>query len=485
MKRVTQILYISMALLLSFVQSITDQRVCAETVNPSFSRPDAYGQSAITYPKTTVRPFAQTNARSQKNASADGRLSLRNYVSTDSSETYETPTLILSFLEADLHLKDLNSSGLRVDLDSTFILDISQANERRFGETERFDQIRNFSITQPLGSFTLSLGRRLITKAGNAWVDGLDARYHFNRRQSSIGVYGGLSPDRFDRSLTLKYQALGGYVSHHQDRLDLSAAYNLILNQGELDRQYLYQRTHYRLVEGLYLSNYLILDFVDDPQVTTFLSTLDYTPIKSLNFSLNLTQYSLEQYRNQAIYRDVVEPNQALILGNEVVDLTYQRLRVSASWRINRLFRPYISTELKSRAQDGRRAFIYTTGLNHQNLFSSKVDVDFQIQFAENFRTDTLIIALSLRRDLTSTLSLDARVTSFSGEMVDGGTDRQALFNEAQRIYLFGLSVVGRLTKAHQILATYDSVYESEIADYKSDESITIHTFSLFYSYLY
>ena len=78
----------------------------------------------------------------------------------------------------------------------------------------------------------------------------------------------------------------------------MSLAYNLILFQGSLDRQFLYQRTHYRIIKGLFASNYLILDFVDEPQITTFLGTLDYTPFKALNFTLNLSQYSLEQYRN-------------------------------------------------------------------------------------------------------------------------------------------------------------------------------------------
>lgn len=490
-KHISCTLCISIGLLLStcFFDYFYCSNSYAQDYNDSITRQrsDAFGLNSpahVNIENTYTIP-RQTPRSSRHKTSADGRLSLRNYVSGDSSQTYESPTLFLSFLEADLHLKDITSSGLRLDIDSTFILDVSQANERRFGETERFDQVRQLALSQNFGALKLSFGRRLITESGNAWVDGIDLKYHLKKSYTAIGIYGGLSPDRFDRSLTLDYQALGLYVEYQKRPLSLNLAYNVLLFEGSLDRQFLYQRTHYRIIEGLFASNYLILDFVDEPQITTFLSTLDYTPIKALNLSINLSQYSLEQYRNQTIYRDIIEPNQALILGNEVINLSYQRLRLSGAWWFNPKLRSYVSTELKSRAQDGRQAYIYTAGINHTDLLNSKIDLDLQLQIAQNFRTDTIIVALSARRDLGSQFSLDARLSSFSGELLDDGTDRQGLFNEAQRIFLFGVSAIGRITRAHQVLATYDGVYESEIADYKSDEAITIHTLSFFYSYLY
>ena len=443
------------------------------------SRPDPYGQ---TWGNTTP---IQVKSTSQA-TNADGRLTLRSYLSKDSSETYDSPTVALSFLEADVHLQNLTSSQLSLDLDSTFILDITAANERRFGETERFDQVRNLSLTQPLGKLTLSFGRRLITEAGNAWTDGLELSYNFDKQKSKLGIYGGLSPDRFDRSLTLDYQAMGSFITVHRSGLDLNFAYNLLLFKGKLDRQFIHQRTHYKLIDGLFFSNYFIADFADEPQITTLLSTLDYTPIKPLNLALNYTQYTLEQYRNQFIYRDVIEPNQVLLLGNEVIDLTYQRLRFSSSWRFNTSLRSYLSTELKSRAQDGRKAYFYTLGTHEQNLFNTKIDIDFQIQWAQNFKAEHLIIAMHLHRDLSQYFSLDARLTSFSGETLDDElTDRQILFKEAQRIYLLGFTLLSRMNKSHHLLASYDLVHESEIADYKSDESLSIHTFTFFYSYLY
>lgn len=428
---------------------------------------------------------SRVGSAQSKDASADGRITARSYLSGDNSETYDTPTVSISFLETDLRARDLTQSGLRLDLDATFIVDISRANERRFGETERFDQVRQLALTQPLGALQIAFGRRLISWSGNAWVDGVDLTLTLDKKRTTVGLYGGLSPDRFDRSLTLDYQALGVYAELHRPGLDLGAAYNMILFRGALDRHYLYQRTHWKISEGLFLSSYLIADLIDEPQITTLLSTLDYSPTQTLNFTLSFTQYALENYRNQAIYRDVIEPNQALILGNEVINLTYQRLRLSTSVRFAQVWRQYLMVELKSRAQDGRRAQIYTAGMSNDDLLDSGVELDLRVQVAQHFRTDNLIIALTARRDLTSWLSLDGRITAFSGETLDEGTDRQRLFSEAQEIYLFGFSLVSRLSKAHQLYLTYDSIYESEISDYKSDEAILIHTLSIAYSYLY
>ena len=151
-----------------------------------------------------------------------------------------------------------------------------------------------------------------------------------------LGVYGGLSPDRFDRSLTVDYQALGVFFDWQRQTFDLSLAYNVLLYQANMDRNYLYQRTHIKLMKGLFFSDYLIVDLLDQIDVTTFLSTIDYTPIEAFNIALTASRYSLEQYRNQAIYRNIIEPNQALILGNESINLVYHRLRLSASLQINK-----------------------------------------------------------------------------------------------------------------------------------------------------
>lgn len=447
---------------------------------------DAWGNGIGQSTSSTSKRSQNNKQFRKKLASADGRLSIRSYVSGDQSQTYDSPTVMISFLESDVHAYNLTDSGLALHLDATFILDISQSNERRFGETERFDQVRQLYISHDLGrKVSAHVGRRLLHYAGNAWVDGLEVQLHLDHRHMQLGIYGGLSPDRFDRSLTVEYQALGTFFDWHRQTFDLSLAYNVLLYQSNLDRTYLYQRSHIKLMKGLFFSDYLIVDLLDEVDVTTFLSTIDYTPIDAFNIALTASRYSLEQYRNQSIYRNIIEPNQALILGNESINLVYHRLRFSASLQINKNVYHYQMIEYKARAQDGRTAHLYTLGVRHKSIFNSGVEIDFQTQFMKHFRSDSVILALSAYKDFSKYLSIDARITRFKGRTLDQDSDRVRIFDEAQDIYLMGLSLIYRANKRHRLSFAYDTVYESELQDLKSDDALWIHTGMLKYSFLF
>ena len=432
--------------------------------------------------QTRTQSSAQVTKKARREI--DGRVSVRSYVSGDTGKIVERPLIQMSFMETDFHGRSLTSSGLGLDLDATFILDVHQLNERRFGETERFDQVRQLYVTQPIGALTVHLGRRLLSYSGNAWVDGLEAKYRLSE-ELSIGGYGGLSPDRFDRSLTLDYQAAGIYLDLQKSVVDISLAYNTLFFQGELDRHFIYQRTHYSLTKGLFLSNYLILDLIDSPDITTLLSTIDWTPTSPLNIALTFSRYSLEQYRNQAIYRNIIEPNQALILGNEVIDLVYNRLRFSTSLRFRQIYYHYQMIELKTRAQDGNNAFLYTVGLRNEDVLGSGTELDLRGQFMQNFRSDSLILSVTARKDFSRYLSVDARVTSFKGRTLDQNIDRLRVFDEAQNIYLVGATIMSRALQGHIFMLSYDGVYETELQDLKSDEALFIHTGMFKYTYLF
>ena len=58
-------------------------------------------------------------------------------------------------------------------LDATFIGDLTESNERRFGETETIQRVRQLYVIHPgiAGVLDISVGRRLIAEAGN-WVEG-------------------------------------------------------------------------------------------------------------------------------------------------------------------------------------------------------------------------------------------------------------------------------------------------------------------------
>ena len=412
----------------------------------------------------------------------DGRLSFRSLLSADAPNN---PTTFISFLEADAHAIGLTQSELGLVIDATFILDATETNERRFGETERLDQVRNLYLEQPLGRVTIRAGRRVIPEAGNAWVDGVDVTLKVMGEQARIGLYGGLAPDPFDRAFNTTFQAGGLYGVWETKGITSSVGYNAVLRDTALDRQFAFNRTHLKLAEGLFFSNYLVVDFVEDPAITTLLATLDYTPIKALNLTLNASRYSIEQYLDQRVYRNVIEPNQALLLGDEVIDLIYNRVRFSASLRCWGSAFHYQSIEYKHRSQDGREAFLYTIGIRDSNLFGWGTEVDVHTQLVNNFQSDSVLVALDVRQDVGASATLGARATWFDGRTIGRATQRGRAFDEAQQIVLIGVLGTWRVNKQHHLDLNYDGIIETELQDLRNGQNLVIHTGMFRYSWLY
>ncbi|MCB9528437.1 MAG: hypothetical protein H6701_08600 [Myxococcales bacterium] len=430
-----------------------------------------------------------------------GRAAVRGLYSTDGLDIY--PDIGFAFLEASARANGLTDDKLRLVLDGTFLLDATDARERRFGRTESLDQVRQLYVEQP-GLFgdrlDLVLGRRIIPEAGNAWFDGLEARLRLTDA-AAIGLYGGLAPDPIDYALTLDRQAAGAYAMYRDRRVDASVAYNVELTtrsdpetvpgsyapvpppDGMLDRHHAFGRVHVGLTDDLFFATYVIADFATDPQITTLLGSLDYTPTRAVNLTLNVSRYALAQYRDEIIYQNVVEPNQALVLGDEVIDLSYDRARLSAALRFGESYRHYQSIEYKRRSIDGLDAWSYTLGLQDADLFGLGTHADVQAQLRDNFESDSVLVSLELEQDLGATVTLDARFTFFDGKSVD--TERARAFDEAQRLYLMGLSVFWRPARQHQLDASWDGVYEAELQDARNQAALFIHTVMGRYSYLF
>lgn len=419
-----------------------------------------------------------------RDAQLDGSLRLRGLHSTDDGGN---PDVTFGFLDTDARFAQLTESGLALRLDATFLLDVTEANERRFGETESLDQVRQLHAQHPLldDRLVLTAGRQLLWDAGNAWVDGASAELRLDGDRAGVGLYGGLAPDPFDYALDPDAQAAGAYGVFTGDDLDAAVAYNGVVRGGELDRHFLFQRAHWRVMPGLYVADYLVVDFAREPGITTLLASVDYSPVRPINLTLNLSQYSIEQYKDAQVYRNVVEPNQALILGDEVADLVYRRARLGASVRFWDHLYHYQSVEVKHRSQDAQEAYIYIIGLRDEDLFRTDLRADLSLQLHNGFESDSELVSLTLDRDFGASLSLDLRATYFDGRTVGRATERGRYFDEAQEIWLVGGGAVWRPARHHQLDAAYDAVYEAELQDLRNQDTLLIHTFMGRYAYAF
>ncbi|MCA9538388.1 MAG: hypothetical protein KC620_05840 [Myxococcales bacterium] len=412
----------------------------------------------------------------------DGQISLRGLYSADNADG---PAVGILFLDTDAAADGLTTLGLRLGLDATFLLDATDARERRFGQTESIDQVRQLYVEQPelFGVLDVAVGRRIIRESGNGWVDGVDAELNLSP-EATVGLYAGLSPDPIDYSLTLERQAGGVYGTWRNGRFDVEGGYNAEVKDKQLDRHYAFNRMHLRVTDRLVVATYLIADFAVEPDVTTLLGSVDYTPIDPVNLTLNVSRYSTQQYRDRVIYRNVIEPNQALILGDEVIRNVYDRARLSASLRLGRWYH-YQSVEYKHRSQDDRHAWLYTIGLRDDDLFGLGTRADLQAQIRNNFQSDSALIALDLEQDLSSTFSVNARVTFFDGRTIDVETEQARAFDEAARVLLMGLTLDWRASRSHRFDLSYDGVYEAELQDARNQGDLFVHTVMGRYRWLF
>ena len=419
-----------------------------------------------------------------KEAALGGSLRLRALHSFDSGDN---PEVTFGFLDTDARVTSLTEGGLELRLDATFLWDVTSADERRYGVTESFDQVRLLYARQPVldGRLVLTAGRQLLWDAGNAWIDGATAEWRFADERAGLGLFGGLAPDPYDAAVDADAQTTGLFAVYTEDTLDAALAYAATLRGGALDRHFVYQRTHYRVAPGLYLSDYLVFDLARQAEVTTLLASVDYTPVPPVNLTLNLSRYSIEQYRDAQVYHNVLDAHQALLLGDEVVDLVYNRARLSASVRFWDHVYHYQVVEAKHRSQDDREAYTYTIGLRDEDIADTELRADLSLQLHNGYASDSELVSLVLDRDFGAQFSADLRATYFDGRTIGRATERGRHFDEAQEIWLIGGGLTWRPGRHHQVEAAYDGIYEAELQDLRNQENLFIHTVMARYVYAF
>ncbi len=405
----------------------------------------------------------------------DGRLSIRNVYSEDNDDVVGRRVLI-SFIDVDLRGTKLTSSDLSLELDSTFIWDDTEAKERRFGQTESIQRIRRATLTQPFMSRRLvaAVGRSLIAESGNAWVDGIRLEWKLNR-ETHLGAYGGLRPLPLDFAVNTDYQTTGVYARYRLgSELEMDGGYNLIFRDG-LDRQFVFHRSHYRPNRRWSFFNYATFDATNDPEFSTLLGGVHVRPNRKLTLSLNVSRYAIEQYRNAVIFQNVVEPNQALILGNEVINLIYNRARLSISYRFLKQYYLYQMLEVKHRSQDARQGALYTMGVRDNDFFGG-LAFDIRGTVERGYQSDTWLLATQIDGDIGRQWSWELHSTVVDSRTIDRFTERGRTFDEAQRIFLIGGVLHTRIDRLHHLSLIYDFVVESELQDARNQDLLQVHT---------
>ena len=416
--------------------------------------------------------FSLTYAK-PKGADVDGRIGIRTLYSSDGVDSARD--VLFSIVDIDLRASKLTASNFGLLLDSRFIWDDTKVNERRFGNTESIPRVRQGYLVKPFAplNLTFKLGRILIAESGNAWVDGGSVELKTGD-QTSVGIYGGLRPNPIDYELTTVYKAAGAYAKYRSGtKFDTEGGLNLVLREN-IDRQFVFHRSHYRPNRQWSFFNYSILEMTNDPEFSTLLAGMTYRQKKGLTLNLNLSRYAVEQYRNAIIFQNVVEPNQALLIGNEVINLVYNRMRLSLSYRFWQRFYAYQSLELKQRSQDNRRGATYTLGMRNDDFFDMSWDLRAIIE--QGYLSDSWLLATSLDGRLSPTLSWTLHGTALDARTIDRFTERGRTFDEAQKVYLIGAAMHWRIQRLHYLALIYDYVLETELQDARNQGRLHLQT---------
>ncbi len=428
--------------------------------------------------------------------SYQGRLAARHVITTD-SQGFQAQLL---FFDADLDVKELARFGdkgrLNFMLNSRFLLDFTQSqrisnneftgdgiqlNERRFGQTQTFADVRELYVeAEDLGPVDIRAGRVWLFQAGGAWADGAQLQYNLSRNWST-GIFGGLQPDPFDYLPTADRQTAGTYAAYEADRFQFSGAYTAQLFGGNLDRHYLFSRAHWSVPTGnwgksLFLSYYASLDLpnadaqVDDPVLTSFFTNATYWANNTLNFSVHYARFATSRLADPRQNRFAAEENQRPLLGNVINQGAYDQVRLSAVQRFSH-YHVYQQIDIRDRnLLDQRTAIYYRAGIRDSGFLGTNLFLHGRLTVRNNFLSDSTEFLVEAGHRFGTSFEIDAAFAYQTGGSLIALQDQDVFFANARASYDF--------TPDIYLSLDYDLTVETNIQqeELETAGSLLVHT---------
>ncbi len=421
----------------------------------------------------------------------DGRLSLRDAYSTDNQTEHDVHIL---FLDTDIrgrNLADIGGGTLHFRLDGRFLYDLTgdevvsqseyssqvvKRNERRFGETQTFADVRELRVDlEGLGSVDVGLGRQWFASAGGAWVDGGSVRVRFGDDWST-SVFGGLQPDPFDYLPTLDRQTGGAFVAYEGLNAQSSFGYTLTVFDGRLDRHWVFSRGHWAVPAGewaksLHLSYYLSTDLQGEtPVVTAGFLNASYWLNETLNFSTHYARFAtvkLRDLRQQGFNPDLQQQG---VLGQAVNTGSYDQLRLSATQRYNH-YNLYQQIDFRQRDTiDRRSAIYYRAGVRDSAFLGTQLWLHGRVTLRNNFQSDSTEYLAESGYRFGDSFSLEGALIFQTGRAVGA--------QQAQDVYLGNLAGTFDVTPDFYLTLDYEAALETNVLQEEDETAgdLLVHT---------
>ena len=421
----------------------------------------------------------------------DGRLSLRDAYSTDNQTANDIHIL---FFDADVrgrNLAEIAGGTLHFRLDGRFLYDITgdevvsrseyssqvvRRNERRFGETQTFADVRELKVDlEGLGAVDVGLGRQWFPEAGGAWVDGGRVRLHFGEAWST-SVFGGLQPDPFDYLPTVDRQTGGAFVGYEGLHVQSSFGYTLTVFDGRLDRHWVFSRGHWAVPVGtwgksLHTSYYLSADLQgDSPVVTAGFVNASYWLNETLNFSAHYARFATVKLRDERQRGFNADLQQQGVLGQVVNTGPYDQLRLSATQRYSH-YNLYQQLDLRQRDTiDQRSAIYYRAGVRDSALFGTQLWLHGRVTLRNNFQSDSTEFLVESGYRFGDVFSLEGGLIFQTGRGVEA--------NQSQDVYLGNIAGTLDVTPDFYLTLDYEAAIETNVLQEEDETAgdLLVHT---------
>jgi hypothetical protein len=233
----------------------------------------------------------------------------------------------------------------------------------------------------PDGKLKASIGRQYIEEMYNSYVDGLNLKY-FIRKDIGIGIFGGLSPDKYDSSFNSKFQTIGIYTDIRKERYNLKVGYENLKYKGETDREYLSMKLDARLRDDLKLNAVTVVSenqITDNIDLENVNMNLLYSYSKDLRFTLFYNYYrAVKLYSSAKDYFNIDYYDDYFYEFNSLA-----RTGLKVNYRILRDLKIFGSIAYQRRGVDDAEAVRYTGGLNRTDLYG--FDLSGRYTHVDNF----------------------------------------------------------------------------------------------------
>lgn len=212
-----------------------------------------------------------------------------------------------------------------------------------------------------------AIGRQYIEEMFNSYVDGLNLRYNFTE-EFGVGIFGGLSPDKYDSSFNAKFKTIGIYTELDRAWYNIKAGYENLKYNGETDREYLSMKLYADLRDDLKLNSTTAASrdqITDDVKLENVNLNLNYSYSKELRFTVFYTYYrAVKLYASAKDYFNIDIHDDYFYEFNSLA-----RTGIKVNYRVLKNLKLFGSAVYQRRGEDDEDAVRYTAGIRRRDLY--------------------------------------------------------------------------------------------------------------------